>query len=192
MEFEKLVRSRRCIRSFAGTPVDVSLLRDIVDAARYAPSAGNGQPWHFYVVLDPDTHHALYERAYPVEWFRDAPAVIVVCVDYTRAESRYGERGRHLYCLQDTAAAIENMLLCITDKGLASCWIGAFDERQCAHVLSLPENERPVAMLPVGYPQQDAPMPRRAPLEKVVTFIDERQRKRTAAGAIGEEPGAIQ
>lgn len=176
MEFQQLVRFRRSIRRFAALPVEKETLEKLVDAARYAPSAGNGQPWHFYAVQTAEVLSRLKQEVYPAEWFAAAPAVIVVTMDRERAEKKYQQRGLELYAFQDTAAAMQNMLLCAADLGLAACWVGAFDEEACRRVLALPAHLRPVVMMPVGYPVADAlladaVMPKRAPLEKILDFV---------------------
>jgi nitroreductase len=98
--------------------------------------------------------------------------VIVVCADAEQSAARYGSRGRELYCLQDTAAAIEHILLAAVALGLGGCWVGAFDEREAARVLDLPGRHRPVAMLPIGKPAGSPPTRtgRRA-LETVATYV---------------------
>ena len=79
--------------------------------------------------------------------------VIVVCANLVRIRN-YGIRGTELYCLQDSAAAVEHILLFTASKGYGSCWVGAFDEREVAQALNLPECARPVAMLPIGRPKE--------------------------------------
>jgi nitroreductase len=74
-----------------------------------APSAGNVQPWHFYAVRDAHLRQALAAAAFGQSFVAQAPLVIVVCADADRSATRYGDRGRTLYCFQDTAAAITNM-----------------------------------------------------------------------------------
>ena len=130
MEFQQLVRFRRSIRRFAPLPVERETLEKLVDAARYAPSAGNGQPWHFYAVQTAEVLSRLKQEVYPAEWFAAAPAVIVVTMDRERAERKYQQRGLELYAFQDTAAAMQNMLLCAADLGLAACWVGDVYKRQ--------------------------------------------------------------
>jgi len=89
--------------------------------------------------------------AYGQKFIAEAPVAIVISSDLDKITSVYGQRGRELYSIQDTAAAAQNMLLAITDLGLASCWVGAFDEEQVSGVLNLPSNIRPLVILPVGY-----------------------------------------
>lgn len=86
MEFQQLVRFRRSMRRFADRPVEKETLEKLVDAARYAPSAGNGQPWHFYAVQSAAMLSRLKREVYPAEWFAAVPAVIVVTLDRERAE----------------------------------------------------------------------------------------------------------
>jgi nitroreductase len=74
-----------------------------------------------------------------------------------------------LYCLQDTAAAVTNIQLTAVSLGLGSCWVGSFDESKTAEVLHLPPNLRPVAMLPIGYPDRLAAPRARRPLAEVST-----------------------
>ena len=89
--------------------------------------------------------------------------VIAVCAEPERSATRYGDRGRHLYCLQDTASAVTHIFLAAVDMGLATCWVGAFDDDEVSRVISLPPNLRPVALLPIGYAAQSPnPRPRRS------------------------------
>jgi nitroreductase len=85
--------------------------------------------------------------------------VIVVCADEKRSSMGYGVRGRLLYCLQDTAAAVQNMLLTAHSLGLGSCWIGAFQEDEAKAAVKAPDGVRPVAIIPLGYPSEN-PKPR--------------------------------
>jgi nitroreductase len=125
-------------------------------AALRAPSAGNLQPWHFIEVRRPEIKEALAVAAWGQLFVSQAPVVIVVCAEPDRSASRYRERGAELFCLQDTAAATEHILLAATALGLGSCWVGAFDEGEAARALSLPDNLRPVAIIPLGYPAREA------------------------------------
>jgi len=83
----------------------------------------------------------------------------------------YEERGYHLYCLQDTAAATTLLLLAASAYGLGGCWVGAFDEGMVRRILSLPFNLRPVAMVPLGYPAESPSPPPRRPLPEVLRII---------------------
>jgi len=107
---------------------------------------------------------------------RDVPPEAVeqlLQADPARSASRYGRRGSELYCLQDTAAATENILLGVTALGLGACWVGAFSEGAAATVLDLPSHLRPVAMIPIGHPgERFANRTPRRPLPEITTFIE--------------------
>lgn len=164
------IKKRRSIRRFRPDPVPAEVLRQLVEAACWAPSAGNLQPWRFYVVTDPAAKQALAAAA-AQEFVAMAPAVIVVCAVPERSASRYRDRGRLLYCLQDTAAAAQNLLLAATAMDLGACWVGAFREDEVARGLGLPPGERPVVLVPVGYPAASPQPPRRRSLEEVVSWV---------------------
>ncbi|MFO8059044.1 MAG: nitroreductase family protein [Bacillota bacterium] len=171
MQIDELIRKRRSVRRFEDRPVSAETVETLLEMAQWAPSAGNRQPWHFYVVQDSSLREQLAEAAGGQQFIAEAPVTIVVCADPERSAGRYGERGRSLYCLQDTAAAVQNILLTVEYMGLGACWIGAFDEQKCSQVLSVPSNLRPVAMIPVGHPAGEARTPRRRPLEDIVTRL---------------------
>ena len=173
IDFLKLSKSRRSIRGFKNQDVTKEQLMQLIDAAQSAPSGGNCQPWHFYVIKNKDLQAEIKEKSCRQDWILTAPAFIVVCTDSKRSESRYGERGRDLYSIQDTAAAIQNILLCAKSMGLGTCWCGAFNEEKLAEVLKLPKEFRPIGLIPVGYPANDSyPPQNRRPIEEIVTFIE--------------------
>lgn len=170
MNFSELVWKRKSIRNFKSDDIPIEKIIKLLDAARSAPSGGNCQPWHFYVVKDKSLKEKLCESAYNQRFMLGAPVHIVVCADLERTAARYGERGINLYALQDTAAAIENLLLCATYEGLAACWCGAFDEKAVFDLLHL-HNMRPVAIIPIGYAANEPTKPNRRRIEEISTFI---------------------
>lgn len=169
---EQSVFSRRfSCRRFKLETIDESRLAFVLDAARWAPSAGNLQPWRFIVVRDQETKNRLARAAYRQKFVAsEAPVVIVVCAVPAESARIYGERGASLYCIQDTAAAVENILLAATECGLGSCWVGAFDEAAVASALSLEVGTRPVALVPIGEPGEFATARSRRPREETIHF----------------------
>lgn len=168
----ELFAKRTSVRSYAPTPVPQEVVQHLLEAAIQAPSGGNCQPWHFYVVRNAEVKHRLSVHSYSQKFIEQAPLVIVVCAEAQRSAKKYGERGEELYCLQDTAAAVENILLCAVQHGLGGCWCGAFDEGAVSEAMGLPADRRPVAILPIGYPEGTPRKPRRRPLEEVTTYMD--------------------
>ncbi len=168
MDVLEAIRKRRSIRRYSSDPVSEEDVRELLTAAVWAPSAGNAQPWKFIVVRDPALKEKLVAVAHGQRFIAEAPVIVVVCADVGRARRAYGERGATLYCLQDTAAAIQNMLLAATAKGLGTCWVGAFDEEKAREVLALPPSLRAVALIPVGRPREEPETRTRRPLHEVV------------------------
>jgi len=105
MELQEAIKGRRSIRTFKKQNVPEETITQLIEAASYAPSAGNIQPWQFVIVKNPTVKKKLAESALNQNHVNDAPVVIVVCADEKRSSMGYGTRGRTLYCLQDTAAA---------------------------------------------------------------------------------------
>lgn len=172
LDVMECIRQRRSIRSFQPAPVARELIEKLIQAASWAPSAGNWQPWRFMIVLREDLRRALVKTASEQEFIGDAPAVIVVCAEPGRAEHTYGSRARELYCIQDTAAAIQNLMLAAHASGLGTCWVGDFDEASVRKLLCLGEQFRPVAIVPLGYPNE-SPNPRwRRPLREVMEVME--------------------
>jgi len=168
MHIPDMIRERRSIRAFSKRDISEDDVELLVEAACLAPSAGNRQPWEFVIVRDEANKRRLAEAAHGQYFIAEAPVVFVVCADPGRSASRYGRRGSVLYCLQDTAAAVQNLLLTAKANGLGSCWIGAFDEGRAAEAIGTPEGVRPVAIVPVGHPAESPPPRPRRRLSEVI------------------------
>lgn len=172
MDVFEAMEKRRSVRSFdPGRRVDEELVEELLRCACQAPSAGNVQPWRFVVVRDPGLRTRLAEAALGQSFVADAPVVIVVCADLAAHASAYGRRGVELYAVQDTAAAIENLLLCAVALGLGACWVGAFREDEVARTLNLARDIRPLALVPVGYPARDEVQQRKLDCKRLTTYI---------------------
>ena len=170
MDVFEAIRGRRSIRSYRREDLPEELMIKLIDCARWAPSAGNLQPWEFVIVKEDSTKKALARASLGQYFIAEAPVVIVVCADQRRSGWGYGKRGVQLYCLQDTAAATQNLLLAAHALGLGACWVGAFDEEEVATILQLPKGMRPVAIVPVGYPAESPPPRPRRSVHEITHF----------------------
>ncbi len=146
------------------------VLAILEDSLLAAPSAGNLQSRRFYFVFRDETRRRIAEAAYHQDFIREAPLAVVCCADLGIAR-HYGGRGKSLYCLQDVAASIENLMLAAYSLGLGTVWVGAFDETEVKRILDLPDHIRPVAVVPVGYPDERPPSPGRFDRRQVVFHI---------------------
>ncbi len=152
MEVFECIVTRRSVRNYEKKDVPNELIGQLLEAAVRAPTAGNLQPWEFIVVKDVGIKKELYEASLRQRHIKEAPVVIVVCADPKKCAERYGERGKSLYCIQDTAAAIENVLLTAHSLGLGTCWVVTFEDEQVRRVLNIPQKLRPVGLITVGFP----------------------------------------
>jgi nitroreductase len=166
MDLSSIIRTRRSIRAFRSESVPESLLRELGEIANWAPSAGNLQARDFIVVRDEVARKALARAADQIE-LAQAPVVVAVCTNASRI-SKYGERGRNLFAIQDAAAATENFLLAAHERGLGAVWMGSFDEDEVKRILKIPRHARPVTLIAVGWPAEEPAPPERLPLDEVL------------------------
>ncbi len=148
---------------YADQPVPREDLRRIVKAGCVAPSGCNKQTTSFLAVDDPETLAALHAVIQPPVG-ETAPAAICVL---TRRIFAYRDR---CYATQDYSAAIENMLLTITELGYRSCWYEGHvtDEdhigRRMADILGVPQEYELVCFLPVGTAVAEGKRPPKKPM----------------------------
>ena len=166
MDVFEAIESRACVRSFTDEDVPRATVNKLLEAAVRAPTAGGIEPWRFFVVRDGGMKEKLAEAALGQSFVAQAPVVIVVCADLGVCARGYGSRGETLYAIQDTAAAVQNILLAVVAEELGACWIGAFDEKAASKALDLPPRIRPLAMVPIGHPSRASRSTRREPFEK--------------------------
>jgi len=170
MEFDVILKERRSIRSYAKKKVSFQDVLAVCEAARYTPMAGNLYTIRLIIVSDKEKKAKLMEAALDQEFVAQAPYVIVVCSDLALIKRSYGKRGIEIYARQQAGAAIQNMLLKITDLGLASCWVGAFDEKTVKDVLKIPEKIRVEALLPIGHAKEKVRARIKPELKQILSF----------------------
>jgi nitroreductase len=161
MDVLSALRERRSIRKFKKAQLPKEKIDAILEAASWAPSAGNLQARSFITVCDETARNKLAEAAYGQRFIAEAPAAIVVCAEHATSGSRYGKRGSDLYAIQDATAAAQNILIASHALGLGSCWVGAFSETQVKKLLEIPDGVTPVAIIPVGIPDEKPSAPKR-------------------------------
>jgi len=164
--FESII-SWRPARKFESKHIDDKLIGVMLHMATHAASAGNIQEWQFIVVRDNEIKKKLSIAALDQTQIVQAPVDIVVCADLEKANLRYSKRGEVFYSIQDTAAAIQIILFTANALGLGSDWIKAFDEDRARTILGLPQNLRPVAIVPVGYAIEEVAERKLMPFENV-------------------------
>jgi nitroreductase len=196
MEFANVVASRRSIRKFTPEGLSAETIQLLLESARLAPSGSNLQPSRFIVAQSPSAKEALAQCT-PYKFIAKAAVVFVCLADLTvisTRDARIAELSKtgafqgvemsfdgfpnpsapmdveaaKAYLAMNVAIAVEHLALAAVDLGLGSCWIGKVDRDRLTEILKLEDTLYPVAMLPVGHPDQ-SPGPRpRFGLEKLL------------------------
>jgi len=150
-DFFETIRHRHSVRCYRSEqPVSREQLHAILEVACAAPSAGDLQSYRIAIATAPEQRLALQAAAGHQAFLAEAPACLVFCADGERAASRYGERGAMLYALQDATIAASYAQLAAVAAGLASAWVGDFDEAAVRAALNIPSELRPIALIAIG------------------------------------------
>ena len=153
------IKDRRSIRTYKGERIPTDKLEKLLEAARLAPSAGNGQHWKFIVVENEKIKNQLVTASNNQAFVGTASHVIAGIGDLTKKWHQV-----------DLAIALEHIVLEAVELGLGTCWIGAFNEEEVNKILKIPQDKKIVALLTVGIPAESpAAKPRKA-LEEIVAY----------------------
>jgi nitroreductase len=168
MDFETVVKRRRMCRVFLDRDVPQEKIDRILDLASRYPSAGHTEPQEFIVVhnrrMKEDLAHAALDQMFVAQ----APVVIVVVSDVRLSARRYGERGVRFFSIIDGAFVAMLILLAVVEEGLGACFVGSFYDEQVQELLSLPQEVRPIGIIPIGYCAEGPRKFRRRSREQIV------------------------
>ena len=152
MNINSAIKKRASVKHYSQKKVSYNKIIEIIEAGNHAPSPGNLGIARFVVVEDKEKIHQLTEAAQQA-FVSDAQFIIVVCSESKRAKTMYGDRTER-YVKHHIGAVIENMLLKITDLGLASCWVEAFSDITIKNILKIPDDANIEVILPIAYPSK--------------------------------------
>lgn len=145
------IKSRRSVRRFTPQPVPSRAVRDVLEAAMCAPSAGNQQPWQFVVIDDRALLDEVPSFSPYASMATEAPLAILVCGD--TALAKYPG-----FWVQDCSAAVQNLLLAAHAQGLGAVWTGVHPDKEreegFRRLLHLPDHIIPLAFIPLGHPAE--------------------------------------
>ena len=181
--FEQVLKSRRSIRRYLTDTVQDDVLHKLLEAATWAPSAHNKQPWRFAVLQkafhkenlanamgnqlrtdrtndgdDPEIIERDVSKSQKL--IEGSPIVIVVCLSMSDMDvyiDEHRSNAEFLMAVQSTAMAVQNLLLAAHAIGLGACWRCAplFCAETVIDTLKLPQNWHPQALVTLGYPDED-------------------------------------
>jgi len=186
MEVSKAIKERRSIRSYYSRPITPTQVNEVLDAGRYAPSAGNVQDFRFIIVRNEESKKAMADLTGQA-WMKQAPVHIIVCSDVKKVKRLHGKLGEEKYCLQNTAACVQNMLLKAHAMGLGTCWVDPIDESEVKEQFKIKEGIRPVVIITLGYPKSEKKEAKRDDLDTLVHYEEWDKRTRPDIGKIPVE-----
>jgi len=164
----ELIETRRSIRSYKDQEIEEDKLNYVLQAFRKAPSAKNLQPWKLVVIKNKKILRDIAIACNNQTFMEEAPVIIAACA---KEEEAYGTMGGYMNSYPiDIAIALEHLILAATEKGLGTCWIGAFKEQLVKDILGVPDNVKVVALTPLGYPAREASVRGRKPLTEIVSY----------------------
>lgn len=167
MEFSELIQQRYSVRAYRSDPIKEDKLKQVLEAARVAPTAANRQPFQIIVIQTAGREEQL-RRIYDREWFTQAPTVLCVCGIPDQGWVRGHDNKNYTYV--DVAIAMDHMVLAATDLGLGTCWIAAFDPQAAREVLELPQGVEPIVFSPLGFPADQRRTKERKALSDLVRY----------------------
>ena len=148
MQLEKAIKTRKSVRRFLSKKPDWRKIIKAIDCARFAPSAGNQFVLKFVLVRDKDQIEKL-AKATQQDFISQASYVVLVVSDESKLVIRYDERGK-IYSRQQAGAAIQNFLLSLNEQGLATTWVGHFDDNAVKMDFEIPEEMSIEGIFPIG------------------------------------------
>jgi len=196
-EYYKWLDERRSLRHFSDKPVDRSIIENLVKSASTAPSGAHKQPWVFCAVGDPsikseirkaaeEEEHTNYHGRMTDDWLKDlepfatdwnkpfleiAPWLIIVFKKTYDLDTE-GNKTKNYYVNESVGLAAGFLLTAIHNAGLVALTHTPSPMNFLQKILQRPENEKPFLLIPVGYPSDDATVPKleRKPLEGIAKF----------------------
>lgn len=168
MEFDSVVRKRKSTRSFKSKKPSWKNIIEAIDLALEGPFAGNNNNLKFLIIEEKKSIKAIAKNS-EQKWIESAPLLILVLSDDTHLENMYRERGR-VYSRQQAGAAIQTILLKLTDLGISSCWVGAYTDELIKQKLEIPQHVQIEGFIATGYESEKEAKPQKKELETVLKW----------------------
>ncbi len=160
-----LIKSRRSIRSYEPKEIDTKELRELVEAAIWAPSASNIQPWYFGIITSEQAKRIIN---FSPGLIGNPQNLIIICTDRDKAAVRGGSE---YLCTMDASLAAQNIMLLAEEKGLGTCPVKSYNDRAVRKILKLPKNIVIDLIISIGYSKNKGNPPKRPNIDSVI-FID--------------------
>lgn len=174
MEFENCLTSRRSIRKYKDEELSSDVIKKLVRSANLAPSWKNSQVSKFYVALSKNQRQKIFDLlpTFNQNNTINASAYIISTVvdkiSGCNKDGRFSQPIKDGYQYFDNGLQVQNLCLEATNLGLGTLIMGIFDEQGIRAIFDIPENEKIVAVISVGYPDINPTMPTRKPLDEIL------------------------
>jgi len=190
MNVLRAIKERRSCRSFINEPISNDLIEKILEAATWAPSAANNQPWEFIVITNRDIKQRIHFESlickkkifdmsswkwvdkYKADFLLEAPVIIAVIGDPKKIGAHQFLKGTKTVYQQACAAAIQNMLLAAHELGLGSLWFTLFDRYVIKKMLDIDEAKEPLALICIGKTDGKPLLTPRKNVKEITRFIN--------------------
>lgn len=177
MTAKECIKGRRSIRKFKEEAVSHDLIAEIVETASYAPSWKHTQIVR-YIAVEGEKKAQLSQctSAYPHngEIIAQAPMCMVVTIIKNRSgferDGSYSTHRGEGWQMYDAGVASEALCLAAYEKGLGTVIMGIIDDDRIAEILEVPADREVIALIPIGYPDEEPTAPRRKPVEELLSF----------------------
>ena len=156
MEVKTAIENRRSIRKYKAKPIPQSVLLELLEAARLAPSGANRQPFQLIVVTDPVKKKGLVPLC-KNQAFVDEASVFIAGIDDPQQK----------WSKVDLSIALDHLSLAAVEKGLGTCWVGAFDPEKLAEYLGVPKDKVITVCMSLGYPDESPDARSRKPIKDI-------------------------
>ena len=162
MKFLELAQKRRSCRKYSDKPIPREIIERCVEAARFAPSACNSQPWKFIVIDTPEIKEKVANKAFSGifkmnAFAKKAPVLVLIVRNKSKYASMLGGALRGVqFSLVDLGIVGEHFVLQAAEEGLGTCWLGWFDEKAVKKEMGIPKSKKIDAIISLGYPLEPA------------------------------------
>jgi nitroreductase len=190
VDCHEAIFGRRSCRNFKNQPVEPEKIQRLLEAALYAPSPANKQPWEFIVTSNLKyneqikatsdvTKEKLAVRSgwkwlpvFDLSFLLQAPTLIVVIGDPSRNGAEQFLDDPSPGYLESCSAAVQNLMLSAHAQGLGTLWFSLFEKGDVRKIFGISEDKDPIGVICVGYPEKIGTPPARKGIEDKVTFLD--------------------
>lgn len=152
MNFSELAKTRYSVRKFLDKPIEQDVMEKILIAGNVAPTGCNYQPQRIYVVTSPEKIALLNQIS---RCIFGAKTVLLFTYNSEEDWKNPLESGVHSG-VQDVSIVATHIMLQAYELGVGTCWVNYFSPSRLEKEMNLPENERAVLLMPMGYPAEDS------------------------------------